>query len=173
MKPSILWSRVSVSVPERMDVHYLKSIVFISTVASYALFQRYYNYFYIRLVAIHFFNCAWYFSDVKICSHSLFPSFLIFFSAYFGTPLTVKQISHPSRSIFRAHWLYWYKSSYFFEAATFSQKDNFYRTLSRLEQLRIFNNYFLVTNTFSDQLLFEDKHSFSTAAASEELLLNK
>ena len=35
----------------------------------FAFFQRYYNYFYRILVAIHSFNGTVHFSDLKICSH--------------------------------------------------------------------------------------------------------
>ena len=41
-------------------------------------------------------------------------------------------------------------SSYFFV-------EKFFRTPSCLEQLHFSNNYFFVTNIFSDQLLLEDK----------------
>ena len=41
----------------------------------------------------------------------------------------------------------------------FTKRNNF-RTRSCLEQLLLFNNYFLVTNTFSDQLLLEVKILF-------------
>ena len=57
-----------------------------------------------------------------------------------------------------------------FEAATFLQKD-FFKIPGCLEQLLFSNYYFLVTNIFSDQVLFECKYSFSTASVLEKLLL--
>ena len=55
-------------------------------------------------------------------------------------------------------------------AATFSQ-NFFFKTLSCLEELLLSNKYLLVINTFSDQLLLEDEHFFSTATVLEEVLV--
>ena len=44
----------------------------------------------------------------------------------------------------------------------------FSRIPSCLKQLLLPNNYSLVTNTFSDQLVLEDKYFFSTATLLEE-----
>lgn len=54
--------------------YYFSSGVFIpkNVGASYALFQRYHNYFYRRLAATYSFNDTVYFSDVKICHHNYF-----------------------------------------------------------------------------------------------------
>ena len=48
-------------------------------------------------------------------------------------------------------------SSYFFA------KKFFFRTPSCLEELRLYNNYFFVKNTFSDQPLLEYKYFLTTA----------
>ena len=40
----------------------------------------------------------------------------------------------------------------------------FFKIPSYLEQRLFYNNYFLVTNTFSDQLRLEDKYFYSTAS---------
>ena len=111
------------------------------------------------LAAIHSSNDTVYFSDVKICSDPLLLTH--FLSVCFRTPITMKQTSHRSSYIFRAASiiLKWEQP---LEAATFCQKY-FFRTPSCLEELLLSNNYFLVTNTFSDQLLLEYKCFFSTA----------
>ena len=41
---------------------------------SYAFFQKYHNYFYRILAAIHPFNGTAHFSDVKICNHPALPT---------------------------------------------------------------------------------------------------
>ena len=84
-----------------------------------------------------------------------------FLSMYFRTPVTVKQTSYRSCYILRAA-LIILKWEQLLEAATFSQ-NSFFRTPSCLEELLLSNNYFLVTNTFSDQLFLEYKKFFSTA----------
>ena len=54
----------------------------------------------------------------------------------------------------------------------FITKRLFFRTRSCLEQLLLSNNYFLVTNTFSDQLLLEDQDSYSFGGATfSELII--
>ena len=62
-------------------------------------------------------------------------------SAYFRKPVTVKQTSYQSSYIFRA-----------------------WSIILKWQQLLLSNNYFLVTNTFSDQLLLEDNNFLSAAA---------
>ena len=47
----------------------------------------------------------------------------------------------------------------------------FFRIPSCLEQLLPSYKYFLVTNTFSNQLLLEDKYVFSTATVLVEFFL--
>ena len=83
-------------------------------------FQRYYNYFHRILAAIYSFNGTVHFSDTKICSHPILPSY--FLSAYFRVPVTVKQISYRNSYIFRAASmiLKWEQP---LELATFLQKD--------------------------------------------------
>ena len=117
----------------------------------------YYDYFWKIFGGIHSFNGTVYFSGVKICSH---PHLLThFLSVHFRTPVTVKQTSDQSNYIFRAGSiiLKWEQS---IEAAT-SSKKHFLRAPSRLEKLLLSNNFFLITNTFSDQLL-QYKYFFST-----------
>ena len=106
----------------------------------------------IILVTIHSFSRNVYFSDIKICSHSLLPTH--FLSVYFKRPVTLRQASYWRQA---SHWLYWNESSHM------KQQNDFFRTPTCLEELRLSNNYFLVTNTFSDQLLLEYKYFFSTA----------
>ena len=98
--------------------------------------------------------------DVEICRHSLLLTH--FLLVYFRTLVTVKQTSYRSSYIFRAaHRLYWNKSSYW-KQLLFC-KILFFRTSTCLEELLLFNNYLLVTNTISDQLPLEDKNVSSTA----------
>ena len=72
---------------------------------------------------------------------------------------------------------YYFETDYFEAAAAISLKQllfcnkNFFTTLTYLEQLILFNRYFLVTNISSNQLLFEDKSFFSRNTALEKLLL--
>ena len=61
--------------------------------SSSAFFQSYHNYFYWT------FQRYCIFSNVKICSHPILLR--KFLSAYFRTPVTVKQASYPSTLIFR------------------------------------------------------------------------
>ena len=68
--------------------------------SSYSIFQRYYNYFYRILAAIHCFNGTVHFFGAKICSCPILSTH--FLSAYFRTPFTEKQISYQSNYIFRA-----------------------------------------------------------------------
>ena len=98
----------------------------------------------------------------KICSHLLLLTH--FLALHFRTSITVKQTSYQRSYIFIAASviLKWEQPV---EAASFSRKDFFFRTPSCLEELLLSNNYVLVTNTFSDQLLLEDKYFFSTATA--------
>ena len=139
------WSSVSVFVTKKMAVtHSLKVTVFIwqknlqSSIVwvilsaivclfpkKVAFFQRYYNYFYRMLSAIHSFNGTVHFSDVKIYSHLMLPTH--FLSAYFRTPVTMKQTSYRSSYILRAPSmiLKWEQP---LEAAIFSQKDLFQNT---------------------------------------------
>ena len=124
---------------------------------SCAFFLMYYDYFCKMFVGIHSFNSSVYFSGYKICSHLHLLTH--FFSMHFRTPVTVKQTSYQSSYIFRAgsvilKWEQW------IEAATSPQKI-FYRAPSRVEKLLLSNSYFLITNTFSDQLL-QYKYFFST-----------
>ena len=122
------------------------------------------NYLYKILGAIHSFNGIVHFFYVKICGHPILPTH--FRSAYFRTPVTVKQISyHRGSSIFRAAWII-LKLEQLLEAPTFSQKE-FFRIPSCLEQILLPNNYSFITNTLSDQLLLEENYFFSTATASE------
>ena len=124
-------------------------------------------YFYRRPVTIHSFNGTVYFSDVKICSHSLLPAYIV--PAYLRTPVTMKQTTHRISYIFGAFIkLKWEQPflwiSYFFSEIIFS------------EHLGVWNTYFLPITTFWYIILFlisyfEDRYSFSTATASEELLL--
>ena len=137
-------------------IHYLKDISWpgiLQSSISEELFQRWYVFtsMFISYAAIHSFNVS--FSDVELCIHLLLPVY--FLSVYFGTPVTMKQtcfqrsyILRETLFIFLKNLVVW--SSYFF---------------------LISNNYFLVTNTFSDHLLFEDKYFFSTVTTSEELFL--
>ena len=80
---------------------------------SYASFERhlficiilyidiiYRHYVYRILAAIYFFNGIVYFSDVKIYNHPILPT--QFVSAYFRTPVIVKQISYRRSCTFRA-----------------------------------------------------------------------
>ena len=104
-------------------------------------------------------TCTVYFSEVKVSS----DLFLLthFLSVYFRTPVAVKQTFYWSSYIFRGASinLKWEQP---LKAATFLQKDSF-RTPSCLEELLLFNNYFLVRHPFSDQLLFDYKYFISTA----------
>ena len=70
--------------------------------------------------------------------------------------------SHWSSYIFRAASIIpkWQQP---LEAALFLQKYFFQNTWC-LKELLLSSNYFLVTNTFSDQLLLKDKYFFSTAS---------
>ena len=79
----------------------VSSGMFISkkVVSSYAFFQRYYNYF-CRILAVIHSNSSVHFSDVKICNHPVLRTHLL--SAYFRTPVTVKQTSYRSSYIFSA-----------------------------------------------------------------------
>ena len=61
--------------------------------------ERHCNYLYRILAANHSFNSTARFSDVKICSHPIFPTH--FLSAYFRTQVTVKK-TYQSSYIFRA-----------------------------------------------------------------------
>ena len=94
-----------------------------------------------------------------MCSHPLLLTH--FLSVYFRRPVIVKQTSYRSSYSLRAASiiLRWEQP---LEAASFLQKD-FFRIPSCLEELFLSNNHFLVTNTFSDQLLLEYKYFFSTA----------
>ena len=56
-------------------------------------------------------------------------------------------------------------------SSSFFAEIIFFRIPGCLDLLLLSNNYFLVTNTFSNQLLFEDKCFSSVATASEELFL--
>ena len=163
MLSSIPWSGVSVFVTERMAViHSLKGSVFIllrkfaiihclrisSSIAGW-----YYNYLYNILAAIHFFNGIVHFSDFRIWSHIILPTH--FLLAYLRTPVTVKQISHRCSCILRAT----RNENSQLKQLLFRRKILF-KIPSCLEQLLLSNNYSLVTNTFSDQLLLEDKYFF-------------
>ena len=135
-------------------IHYLKDIFWpeiLQSSISEELFQRWYVFIsmFISYAAIHSFNVS--FSDVELSIHLLLPVY--FLSVYFGTSVTVKQTCFQRSYILRLfiflkNLVVW--SSYFF---------------------LISNNYFLVTNTFSDHLLFEDNNFFSTVTTSEELFL--
>lgn len=121
-------------------IHYLKDISWpgiLQSSISEELFQRWYVFTskFISYAAIHSFNVS--FSDVELCIHLLLPVY--FLSVYFGTPVTMKQtcfqrsyILRETLFIFLKNLVVW--SSYFF---------------------LISNNYFLVTNTFSDHLLLK------------------
>ena len=126
---------------------------------SKAFFQKYCDYFERMLADIHSFNGTVYFSNIKICSNPILLTH--FLSVYFRTPVTFKQTSYQSNDIFRlaSIILKWEQP---LQAAIFLQKD--FRRRSCLEQLLLSNNYFLATNTFSDQLLLEYKHFFNSTA---------
>ena len=86
-----------------------------------------YNYFYRILAAIHYFNGTAHFSDIKICIHPVLPTY--FLSVYF---------KHQSP---------WNKL--LIEATIFSEKHRLYwNENSHLKQLLLFNNFYLVTNSF-------------------------
>ena len=76
----------------------------------------------------------------------------------FKNTVTVKEISYRSRCILRGTSIItkWEQP---LEGAIFWRKI-FFKIASCPEQLLLSNNYSLVTNTFSDQLLLEDKYFF-------------
>ena len=97
-----------------------------------------------------------YFSDVKICSDPIWPTH--FLSVHLRTPVTVKQT--------------YYQSSYIQSRIVYNEmrdfhREIFYRMPNCLEQLLPSSKHF-GNNTFSSQLLPEDKYFFSTATVSEE-----
>ena len=139
---------------------------------SYTFFQRYYYYSYRRRWAIDSFKGTAYFSDVKICSHLLFPAYFKVLG-YFATPVTVNQISHRRISIFILTLIILEMGASTSLKQLIFQENNFFRTPSCLEQLRVSKNYFLVAKTFSDQVFLEGKYCFSTATTWKELPLNK
>ena len=86
------------------------------------------------------------------------------FATHLRIPVTVKQTS--------------YQCSFIFIATSISQKlkqphlrnGNFFGATC-LEQLTLFNNYFLVTKSFSNKILLQDKYLFRRATASGQLIL--
>ena len=111
------------------------------------------------IAAIYCFNSTVCIRDVKFCSHPLLLTDFLF--VYFRKPVTVKQTSYWSSYIVSAASMI-LKQEQPLDVATFSQK-RFFRTPSCLEELLLSNNYFLLTNTFSDQLLLEYRYIFGTA----------
>ena len=109
--------------------------------SSYAFFQRYYDYLYKILAAIHSFSSIVHFSDTKICSDPILPTH--FPSAYFRTPVTAKQISYRNSCIFRAESII-LKRKQLLEAAIFFRRKNFFRIPSCLEKLLL--SFFLTTS---------------------------
>ena len=89
---------------------------------SYEFFERHINYFYRILTAIHYFNGTVHYSDVKLCIHPVLST--DFFSAYFRTPVTMKQTSYGSGHIFRAASII-LKGELLLKAVTLLQKDFF------------------------------------------------
>ena len=151
MPSSIVWVILSAAV-------FLFSKKIGSRYAFYIV-ERHYNYLYRILGAIHSFNSTARFSDVRICSHPILPTH--FLSAYFRTQVTVKK-TYQSSCIFRAASVL-LKWEQLLKGTASSKKSFFFRIRSCLGQLLLSNNYLLVTNTFSDQVLVEDKYFFTTA----------
>ena len=100
-------------------------------------------------------------------SDSILPMY--FLSAYSRTRVTVKQTSYQTAIFSEQLRLHWNESSHLKEQRF--RRKNFVRIPCCLEQLLLFNNYFLGINTFSVQLLLEDDYFFRTATVSEELFL--
>ena len=144
--------------------------MFISTKvgSSYAFLQRYYNYLYRIVAAIHSFNDIVHFSDVKTCSHPIL--LMHFLSGYFRTSVTWNEFLIEVAVFSEQHRLYWNESSHLKQLISCTK--NFFRISSCLEQLLLRNNNSFVTNTFPDQLLLEDEYFsgyFSiTATVTEE-----
>ena len=135
--------------------------------SNYAFFQRYNNYFYRIIEAIHSFNGTAYFPDVKICIYPGFPT--QFLSRYFRTPVTVKQTSYRTSYIFRVTSiiLKWEK---LLEAASsfakrFLQNTYLPGAATSFWKLLLGNKY------FSGRLLLENKYFFRTSTALVELFL--
>ena len=93
--------------------------------STYAFFQRYHNCFYRILAAIRSFKSTVHFPNVKTCRHPVLPA--RFLSAYFRTPVTIKQTSYRNGYIFRATSII-LKWEQLLETANFSQKDFFQNT---------------------------------------------
>ena len=94
--------------------------------------------------------------------------FYLFNFLYYRKPVTVKEISYRNNYIFRSS-LIILKWEQPLEAVPFC--IIFFFIPSCLEQQLLCNNYFLVINSFSDELLPQDKNFFSTTTVSEELFL--
>ena len=102
------------------------------------------------------------FADIQFCQRTFFKHNSEHQSPWNKLPM--------EESIFSVqHQLYWSESNRV--KHTFSQKYFFFRILGRLDHLLLFKNYCLVTNTFSDELLLEDKYFFSAATVSQKLFL--
>ena len=106
---------------------------------SYTFFQRYYYYSYGRHWAIDSFKGTAYFSDVKICSHPLCPAFFKVLG-YFTAPVTVNQTSHRRISIFILILIILEMGASTSLKQLIFQENNFFRTPSCLEQLRLSKN---------------------------------
>ena len=100
------------------------------------------------LAGIHSLNGTVHFSGVKICSGPILP--MHFLSAYFRTPVIVKQT--------------YYRSSYISRAALIIMKSEIFAE-------RFFFRIPSCLDTFSNQLLLEDQYFFSTATVSDEHFL--
>ena len=101
--------------------------------------------------AILFVNCAVYFTELKIFSHPVLLTHFQRISEH-QSPRNKQLIQAAISS--EQHGLYWNDSSHF-KQLLFRRKI-YFRLSSCLEQILLFNNYFLVTKTFSDQLLFAE-----------------
>ena len=131
------------------------------TGSSYSLFQRCCYYTIISRAYSQLFIRTLKFAGIQFHQHTFFQGISEHKSPW--NKLLIEAAIFRIASILRK----WQQP---LQAATFSFKD-FFRTPTCLEQLLLPNNYTLVTNAFSDQLLVEDKYVFSRATVLEEFYM--